>query len=112
MCNNQAFYYEKKGKEGKHSMTTEELTIKITEHKEEIGSLKHRMDNVEEQHKTIQSLTLSVKELAINMQNMITAQQGINTRLTDLESKPSKRWEAVVTTLIGAVIGAVVARYL
>ena len=93
-------------------MTQEEIAIKLTDHGNEIGSLKHRMDDVEEQGKAIQNLALSVKELAINMQNMLLEQQSMSSRLTELEKTPSRRWESVVTALIGAVVGAVVTMFL
>lgn len=93
-------------------MNPEDIVIKLTKCMEEIGSLKHRMIEVEEQNKSIQNLTISVKELAINMENMIREQQNIINRLVELENKPAKRWEAVLTALIGAAVGAFVTMYL
>lgn len=93
-------------------MEHEEVAVKLAEQDKEIGSLKHRMSDVEEQNKTINNLVVSVKELAINMQNMLREQQNISSRLTELENKPAKRWEAVLTALIGAAVGALVTMYL
>lgn len=93
-------------------MEHEEIAVRLEGQDKEIGSLKHRMSDVEEQNKTINNLVISVKELAINMQNMLREQQNISSRLTELENKPAKRWEAVLTALIGAVVGALVTMYL
>lgn len=101
-----------KNKERSIRMEHEEIVVKLAEQDKEIGSLKHRMNDVEEQNKTIQNLAISVKELAINMQNMLREQQNISNRLTELENKPAKRWEAVITALIGAVVGALVKMYI
>lgn len=90
-------------------MDHEEVAVKLAEQDKEIGSLKHRMHDVEEQNKTIQELALSVKELAVNMENMVEVQQNITSRLSELEKTPVKRWDAVITALIGAVAGALVA---
>lgn len=93
-------------------MEHEEIAVKLAEQDKEIGSLKHRMFDVEEENKTINNLVVSVKELAINMQNMLREQQNISTRLTELENKPAKYWQAVVVALIGAAIATFVEMYL
>lgn len=92
-------------------MDHEEMVVKLAEQDKEIGSLKHRMTDVEEQNKTINNLVVSVKELAINMQNMLHEQQNISNRITELENKPAKYWQAVVTALIGTAVGALLKMY-
>lgn len=91
--------------------TTEELAI----HDENIKSLKRRMDKVEEQSKAINDLAISVKELAINMNAMNEKQEEQGKRLAELESKPSKRWEQVVsiiiTTIVGALLGFLLSKW-
>lgn len=90
-------------------MTNEEIAVSLAKHKEEIGSLKHRMDEQEENNKTTQDLALSVRDLAVNMKNMMTEQQRANDRLEALEAKDGEMWRKVVgyvvTLLIGAVFG-------
>lgn len=91
------------------------ITKTLTNHEDNIKSLKHRMDKVEEQSKAINDLAMSVKELAINMNTMNKKQEEQGKRLTELESKPSKRWEQVVsiiiTTLVGALLGYLLSRW-
>jgi predicted transcriptional regulator len=87
-------------------MTQEEIAVKFEGHDHEIGSLKHRTKNLEEQTKSIQELVISVKELAMNMKNMIEEQKTQGERLLVLETKPARRWDALVTALISAGIGA------
>jgi hypothetical protein len=87
-------------------MTIEEIAVKFEGHDHEIASLKHRTKELEEQTKSIQDLVLSVKELAINMANMIEEQKAQGVRLLTLESKPARRWDAIVTALISAGVGA------
>lgn len=52
-------------------MQDEEIAVTLAEHGKEIGSLKHRTKDLEEQNKVIQELVLSVRELALNMKNMM-----------------------------------------
>ena len=91
------------------------ITKTLTNHEDNIKSLKQRMDKVEEQSKAINDLAMSVKELAINMNTMNKKQEEQGKRLTELESKPSKRWEQVVsiiiTTLVGALLGYLLSRW-
>lgn len=87
-------------------MDHEEIAVRLEGQDKEIGSLKHRMNDVEEQNKTINNLVISVKELAVNMQNMLREQQNMSGRLTELENKPAKYWQTVVVALIGAAVGA------
>ena len=85
-----------------------EIVEKLTNHEENIKSLKHRMSNIKEQSQAINSLALSVKELAINMKIMNEKQEEQGKRLTELESKPGKRWEQVVSIIIPRLVGELV----
>lgn len=91
-------------------MTEEEIAVKLAEHGKEIGSLKHRAADLEEQNKTIQELVLSVKELAINMRSMMVEQQDQGQRLNILEREPAERWNSAkrtaFTTIVSVVAGA------
>lgn len=91
-----------------------EITKELTNHDENIKSLKRRMGKVEEQSKAINNLAMSVKELAINMNTMNEKQEEQGKRLAELEAKPARRWEQIVsliiTTLVGALLGYLLSR--
>lgn len=91
-------------------MTDEEIAVKLAEYGKEIGSLKHRATDLEEQNKTIQELVLSVKELAINMRSMMEEQKDQGSRLDTLEREPAERWNSAkrtaFTTIVSVVAGA------
>lgn len=89
-------------------MTNEEIVVKLTEHEQRIKSLQHRMDEQEEQSKVIQDLALSVKELALNMKNMMEEQKNQGGRLLALESRDGKMWRKVTGYIITAVVGIVI----
>ena len=98
-------------------MNVEDIVIKLTEHGKEIGTLKHRMSDVEEAVKAQISLARSVDKLATNMEYMCKEQASQGKRLERLEQEPAEDFRhykrvlitAVAGTLIGAVIGAVLA---
>lgn len=96
-------------------MEEQDIAVKLAEHGKEIGSLKHRVDHLEEQTEVIQNLVLSVKELAINMQNMIKeqehyrkAQDKIFSRIEVLENEPAKNWNTLITVIITALVSGMV----
>ena len=97
-------------------MTDEQIAVALAEIKKEIGSLKHRVDDLEDLTKAINELSMSVRELAITVSNnnermdsyeMRLKQQG--ERIGELEKKPSKQWDkltgAIITVLVGGIIG-------
>ena len=100
-------------------MTSEDVAIKIAEHGKEIGSLKHRVNELEEKTDVIQELALSVKELAMNMQSMIKeqerqskAQERAFQRINSLEKRPAKHWDTLVTVIITAIASGVITYFL
>ena len=72
-------------------MTDEEVAVKFENHDQQIKSLKHRMDEQEEQGKSLSSLALSVQKLALSMESMIEEQKSQGERLAKLESEPGER---------------------
>ena len=91
-------------------MTDEEIAVKLEGHEHEIGSLKHRVKEQEEQSKVIQELVLSVKELALNMKNMIEVQARQSEDIEKLKAEPAERWNSAkktaFTTIVSVVAGA------
>lgn len=85
-------------------MTDEEIAVRLEGHEHEIGSLKHRVKEQEEQTRVIQDLVLSVKELAMNMKNMIDEQKRAGERLSKLENEPAERWNSAKKTAFTSVI--------
>ena len=91
-------------------MNTEEINqkilLKLNDHDNRISELKHRVSGQEEQIKIIGELSLSVKELAVNMKNMVREQISHSERITRLERAPITRYETIICAVISAVAGA------
>lgn len=68
-----------------------------------------RIDRLEQNYDALNKLTTSVEVMATKMDTMSQSLEQVNARLSEQESKPGKRWEAVVEKIIFLVIGAVVA---
>jgi chemotaxis receptor (MCP) glutamine deamidase CheD len=87
-------------------MTDTEVAVKLENHDQQIKSLKHRMDEQEEQGKSLSSLALSVQKLALSMESMIEEQKNQGARLAKLEAEPAERWSNMTRTIFNTVVGA------
>ena len=88
-----------------------DLRVSVEKLSTQMDNLVQRVDTLDLLTKDIQELTTSTALLANNMDGMLKEQQRQNARLELLESKPGKRWDAVVDKilmiLIGAAVGAI-----
>ena len=89
-------------------MTDEEIAVAIAEHGKEIGSLKHRMNDVEKIVNVVHQLAKEMVGLTKEIKYMNTSLASLTAKVSQLEGKPAARWETLVTGLIGALAGAVV----
>lgn len=98
-------------------MTPEEIAVKFEDHEHEIKSLKHRVKKCEEQNSTLNKLVNSVDILAVNMKHMADEQKSQREHIEKLEKEPVEDFKhykrltigCVITTVIGAILGAVLA---
>lgn len=91
-------------------MTGEEIAIKLEGHEHEIKSLKHRMDDQEEQGRAMQKLVVSVEKIAISTEHIMQEQEKQGERLEKLENAPAENWnitkKSVLTSIISTIAGA------
>ena len=71
-----------------------------------------RISLLEETIRQINDLTVSVKEMAVNMGNMLEEQRRQGDRLEKLEKEPLETnkqiKQAIITSIAGTVVGAIV----
>ncbi len=96
-------------------MTNEEIAVTFAEHGKEIGSLKHRVDDVEELVKAVNELAVSVGKLAENvsstnsrMNRFEESLKNQGERIGEMEKKPAKRYDLIITTIITAIASGAV----
>lgn len=68
----------------------------------------HRITDLEEHFKIVTNLVVSTEKLALSMESMAKELARQGDKLNDLEMKPAKRWDLIVTTIITGIAGAVV----
>ena len=77
---------------------TKEIFERITAVESSYKSLHKRVDHIEE-------LVESVQKMTVEIQHMREDLNKISEKVETLEEKPVKRWEALVSALIGAFAG-------
>ena len=87
-------------------MTNEDIAVKLTDHENEIGSLKHRMSAVEADQEALRELTGSVRELTVEQSHLTTYVGEIKADVKTMLDKPAKRWESLVDKLLLVAAGA------
>lgn len=68
----------------------------------------HRITDLEEHFKIVTNLVVSTEKLALSMESMAKELARQGAKLNDLEMKPAKRWDLIVSTIITGIAGAVV----
>lgn len=66
-----------------------------------------RLDQLEENTKQINALTVSIEKLAQSVESMVKEQEAQGKRLVSLESRDGEMWRKVVGYVVTAVIGIV-----
>ena len=65
-----------------------------------------RIKKLEEEHEAIHQIATSVAVMAEKMDSMNKSLTAMTTKVEDIENRPAKRWESVVSAVIGTLAGA------
>lgn len=89
-----------------------ELALKLEGHDHQIGSLKHRIEELESQSLAIQELAISANRMTVVIENMLEELNQQGKRLERIERGPIETMTlikvTIITTLVGGIVGAVV----
>ncbi len=80
--------------------------------KDENDRQNKRIGVVEESMKEFNRLALQIERIAVSIQQMTEEISKQGTRLESIESKPAKRWDALIGGLIGAIAAAIGAAFM
>lgn len=75
--------------------------VKFENHEQEIKSLKHRVDDLENDTKILERLSYSVETMCKELQ-----EQG--KRIEHIENKPAARWDKLTDTIIACAVTGIV----
>ena len=68
----------------------------------------HRIDKLEESTEAINRLATSMEVMVVKQEEVANSVGKLDEKVTILETKPAKRWDALVDKIIWAVVAAVV----
>lgn len=87
-----------------------ELSIehRLTEVEERSKSNTHRLDEMEKRQDNLDDLVGTVKVLADREERVENDVKEIKSDVKELTSKPAKRWDGLVSQVIGLIVAAVV----
>lgn len=68
-----------------------------------------RLTNLEIGLKEVNKITASVERLVTQIENLAKEISKQGQRLEEIEKKPAKRWDVVITGAISAIVGALMA---
>lgn len=72
-----------------------------------IESIQKDIERIEGEIKNIKELTVAVKEIAFETRKSREDINDINDRLKDVESKPAKNWNDLVSKIFACIVTAV-----
>lgn len=85
-----------------------EIWERLTKGEQSIKSAHHRIDNLEKLADSVNNLALSTSQIAAETKALREDYAKADERIENLEEKPIKRYEAVVTAILTAIAGGVV----
>lgn len=68
-----------------------------------------RIKKLEESHEALHQLATSVAVMAEKQDTMNSNVEKLTEKVDSIEGKPGERWDKLISTVIGAVAGAVIA---
>ena len=74
----------------------------------EFDSLKDDVKELKKVYDKINSIAVSTEKLATEMKFMREEQNKLDSRVKNIEEKPVKRYDSVITNIINLVVGAIV----
>lgn len=90
-------------------MNDAELAEKLQDHKGRIGSLEHRMDNVEKLTESVNTLAITTSKLVVEVKHNNENVQRISNKMDKQTEMPGKRLSQIKTAIITALATAIIA---
>ena len=90
-------------------MVEVEIERRLTEVDQRCKSNTRRLDKMEGALDALNKLATSVEVMTHKITDMDSSLQKLDARVEAQESKPGKRWDSLVSTIIGIVVGAIMA---
>ena len=81
---------------------------RLTEVEERSKSNSHRLDKLEESTEAINRLATSMEVMAERQEQVVETVGKLDSKVTLLEEKPAKRWDALMDKIVWAIAAALI----
>lgn len=75
--------------------------------RERMTAAENRLDNLSGRVDRIDDIVSSIREVVVELKQMRSDMNRIDRKVTDIENRPARRWEAVIAAVIGAFAGGI-----
>ena len=89
-------------------VTEKEFTLATKRIDDENHRQNERIQALESNYAIVNQLSIHMERLATNMEAMAKELARQGTKLNEMEMKPAKRWDLVITSIITGIVGAVI----
>ena len=90
----------------------EETGAAIARMEEQIKNLDRRMRKQKKLTESVQSLALSVQQLATQQASTENDVESLTAEVAEIREKPAKRWDAIIAALIAGLVGAGIGHFI
>lgn len=85
-----------------------EVWERLTKGEASIKSAHHRIDNLEKLAESVNKMAISTNQIATETKALREDYMKADERIEELEKKPIKRYETVITAMLTAICGGVI----
>ena len=78
----------------------------------ELEEIKRRLDRLDNIFDTVNRITIQIEKLALETKYMREDYNDLSSRVINLEQKPVKRYDTVVTSIITGIVGALIGAFM
>lgn len=91
-----------------HEEFEKRMVLECQRREDEDHRQNKRLEKLEETVSKIEGLTIAIEKMTVSIGTMTTELKSQGERLEQIESKPGKRWEALVGDIIKLIVAAAV----
>lgn len=89
-----------------------DMSVILENHTVRLKNLEDQLKQLQTISEAIQNLTISVNQMATNMEHMIDEQKSQGEKIQNLEDEPANNWKSVKATAITSVVSAIVGAFI
>lgn len=87
---------------------SEDVQVLLGRFDEKLDALGNRVHELERDRSVNVEMQKSIAAITANLSTLTSKIDALNAKVDELEKKPAKRWDSLITAIIGAVAGIII----